>query len=305
MTDGEARGQCPLCGTTECLEVREASDPRFGLPGRFKVLWCPKCDIGSTHPRLTWTELQRYYPDAYDPYRGHTWLSEISRVHRFLIAAEDRFGAAATDRVRPGTLLDVGCGNGAYMAEMAQRGFTVTGVEISPLASKVVTKRGFPVVSGDFLTATLPREAFDVVTMNHYLEHCLDPRANLKKAHELLKEGGHLIVGVPNFSSWPSRHFGSHWSDLELPRHTFHFGQAGLVRLLEACEFRIQNIRHVATADAGSIATSLLVKSGKRTDTFVQRLYPFLHVVFYPLGIPLSLLRESAWIRVLSEKTKA
>ena len=141
--------------------------------------------------------------------------------------------------------------------------------------------------------------------MNHYLEHCLDPRANLKKAHELLKEGGHLIVGVPNFSSWPSRHFGSHWSDLELPRHTFHFGQAGLVRLLEACEFRIQNIRHVATADAGSIATSLLVKSGKRTDTFVQRLYPFLHVVFYPLGIPLSLLRESAWIRVLSEKTKA
>ena len=92
MTDGEARGQCPLCGTTKCLEVREASDPRFGLPGRFKVLWCPKCDIGSTHPRLTWTELQRYYPDAYDPYRGHTWLSEISRVHRFLIAAEDRFG---------------------------------------------------------------------------------------------------------------------------------------------------------------------------------------------------------------------
>src|SRR2546425_4698090 len=206
MTDGEARGQCPLCGTTKCLEVREASDPRFGLPGRFKVLWCPKCDIGSTHPRLTWTELQRYYPDAYDPYRGHTWLSEISRVHRFLIAAEDRFGAAATDRVRPRTLLDVGCGNGAYMAEMAQRGFTVTGVEISPLASKVVMKRGFPVVSGDFLTATLPREAFDVVTMNHYLEHCLDPRANLKKAHELLKEGGHLIVGVPNFSSWPSRH---------------------------------------------------------------------------------------------------
>jgi SAM-dependent methyltransferase len=302
MTERSATRRCLLCGAADLSEVRESTDRRFNLPGRFKVLWCPHCDVGATHPRLSLQELRQYYPDKYDPYCDDISVSDQSRLHRFLVSAERRFGPAATDRVIAGALLDVGCGNGAYMADMARRGFNVTGIELSPVASGIVAKRGLPVVTGDFLTCEFPRQSFDVITMNHYLEHSLDPRASLTKAWELLREGGSLIVGVPNFTSWASRHYGSDWSDLDLPRHAFHFSPRGLVRLLESCGFRVEHTRYESIADGGSIATSLLVKTGKRTDLLSQRLYPLLHAVCYPAGVPLSLFRRSAWIRVFSSK---
>ncbi len=224
------------------------------------------------------------------------------RFHSLLILAEERFGPATTDQISPGALLDVGCGNGRYMAAMARRGFKVTGVEISPRASEIVAKRGLPVVTGDFLAVDLSRDSFSVVTMNHYLEHAIDPRASLKKAWALLKHGGQLIVGVPNFSSWASRHFGSDWSDLELPRHTFHFSPRGLIRLLADCGFSVDRVRHEPVAESGSLVTSFLVKSRKRNDPFAKMIYPVLHAACYPIGLPIAVLRQSAWIRVFSTK---
>ncbi len=299
-TDG--RVSCPVCGAADLFEVREAVDPRFESTRRFKVLWCAHCELGSTHPRLSLLELRQYYPDQYDPYREELIDCSRRRFHRLLILAEERFGPAATDRISPGVLLDVGCGSGRYMAAMARRGFSVTGVEISPRASEIVAKKGLPVVNGDFLAVDLPWESFSVITMNHYLEHAIDPRASLQKARALLKHGGQLIVGVPNFSSWASRHFGPYWSDLELPRHTFHFGPRGLTRLLVNCGFRVDRVRHEPAAEAGSVITSLLVKARKRNDPLAQMIYPVLHAACYPIGLPIAVLRKSAWIRVFSTK---
>jgi len=189
------------------------------------------------------------------------------------------------------------------MAAMARRGFRVLGVDISPKAGNLVTKLGLPVLVGEFLEVRLSQRAFDVVTMNHFLEHSFNPPKSLERAHALLKPGGRLVVGVPNFASWARLHFGSDWSDLEVPRHSFHFTPRGLVRLLEAHRFTIDSLRFVAAADSGSIVTSMLVRHRKRNDAFIQRLYPLLHALSYPVGIPLSVLHRSAWIRVFATRS--
>lgn len=294
--------RCPLCGNPGSRGLYEASDPRFDLPGRFKVMGCANCGNAWTAPRPSASELRQHYPDTYDPYRPD--LSERSRsaVHRAFLGAGLRFGAAATDAFPVGSLLDVGCGNGAYMASMAMRGYTVTGIDVNPRACELVARRGLRVLEGDFLEIALEPESFDIVTMNHFLEHSLEPRASLRKAHAVLRPGGWLVVGVPNFDSWARRRFGANWSDLELPRHLTHFTPRGLTRLLEECGFAEPRVRYDPSADAGSILTSLLVRTRKRDDPVLHAVYPALHAALYPIGMPLSFLGRSAWMRVTASK---
>src|SRR6266508_2354071 len=125
MTYRVTEVECPLCKATGLNLVSEGVDPRFDLPGRFKVLWWARCEVGSTYPRLSLGELHQYYPETYDTYRDEMSDDRLSRWRKSLILVEERFGPAATDRIAPGTLLDVGCGSGRYMAAMARRGFDV------------------------------------------------------------------------------------------------------------------------------------------------------------------------------------
>jgi SAM-dependent methyltransferase len=295
--------QCPTCGGADLVDLYVARDPRFSFPEHFRVMWCDHCAIASTQPRISPRELARFYPDDYDPYRDNLAKRTRSRVHRALLRVEDQFAAGATDDLPVGSLLDVGCGNGQYMAAMARRGFTVAGVEISPLASRRVVARGLRVINGDFLEVNLPAGSFDILTMNHYLEHSLDPRASLEKAHRLLRPSGRLVVGVPNFASWERRHFGAHWSDLEVPRHVSHFTPEGLARLLTGCGFHLYKTQYEAASDSGSIATSFLVKMGRQDDAFARRLFTLLHLILYPIGLPLAEFRQSAWIRVFATRS--
>lgn len=293
---------CPICAGTNLTEVYEVRDPRFRSPERFKIMWCDTCATASTQPRMSLDELASYYPDEYDPYREDLFLRTSSRVHRLFLSAEERFSPGETDNFPVGSLLDVGCGNGQYLAAMARRGFTVTGVELSAVAAKVASARGLRVLTGDFLRISFPEERFDVVTMNHYLEHSLDPQASLEKAFSVLRPSGRLVIGVPNFSSWARRYFGPDWSDLEAPRHVSHFTPEGLTRLLTRSGFRVDQISYAAAADSASIVTSLLVKARMRDDPLGQRLFPFLHALAYPIGLPLAATGRSAWMRVFASK---
>lgn len=293
---------CPLCGTGPTVEVLRGADPRYPIPGDYGVLWCPRCLVAATHPMPSPTELEEHYPPDYDPFRPTGGDNVGSRWRRVLLDAEGKLKpiiAGAPDR---GSLLDVGCGNGDFMALLAARGVEVLGVDASPLAAAEVARRGMRAVTGDFLQVALPPESFDGIAMNHVLEHLRDPRAGLRKAWSLLKPGGRLLLGVPNFASVERSHFGPAWSDLELPRHLFHFTARGLRRLLTDEGFQVERLRADPTADANSILTSLGVRHRKRDDPLLARAYPFLHAALYPVGFPLALVGRSAWIRVTARK---
>jgi len=58
---------------------------------------------------------------------------------------------------------------------------------------------------------------FDVI------EHTNDPIANLKIAHKLLKPGGFLMIGIPDFGHYKVRRFKEKWSNFTPPEHLFYF----------------------------------------------------------------------------------
>src|SRR5882672_773658 len=82
-------------------------------------------------------------------------------------------------------VLDVGCGEGLFGAEVkARRAAEVWGIELDPTAAAVAGKRLDRVLTGDVASAIaeLPRGFFDCIVFNDVLEHLVDPRQILTAA---------------------------------------------------------------------------------------------------------------------------
>ena len=106
-----------------------------------------------------------------------------------------------------GRVLDVGCGN--CWTNQLFNGTHVEhfGIDISDNALKLAEKRGVIAKKVDLDCDPIPFEDnfFDLVLCSDIIEHTLYPENILKEARRVLKEGGSLIVVVPNIASWFNR----------------------------------------------------------------------------------------------------
>jgi len=109
----------------------------------------------------------------------------------------------------PGRLLDIGCGNGRLLLMAKRRGWRVKGLELSAdMAAWAAERVGCEVLTDDFLKLEpVPedREAFDVISLRHVLEHLPEPLLAMQKIGALLRPGGLLLVEMPNIEGWSKR----------------------------------------------------------------------------------------------------
>ena len=98
---------------------------------------------------------------------------------------------------RGGSVLDVGCGDGALLERLAGVCERAIGVEADPAAARAAAGRvadGGTGLCGDFMTVRgLAPESFDTVTCVACLHH-LPLEAALERMAALLKPGGRLLV---------------------------------------------------------------------------------------------------------------
>ncbi|MDR1462814.1 MAG: bifunctional 2-polyprenyl-6-hydroxyphenol methylase/3-demethylubiquinol 3-O-methyltransferase UbiG [Azoarcus sp.] len=103
------------------------------------------------------------------------------------------------------TALDVGCGGGILSEGLAQRGASVTGIDLSEKALGVarlhLLESGMTVdyrlASVEELARQMP-DAFDVVTCMEMLEHVPDPASAVAACAALVKPGGHVFFSTLN-----------------------------------------------------------------------------------------------------------
>lgn len=249
---------CEGCGRLEASVLFEASERRFGLPGRFSVVRCSGCGLVRTEPPPA--DPAAYYPAGeYYSYAPPAPVRPMARA-RFR-AAYDRADAEpawrrtlarlAPGRLAPGLppgppgeILDVGCGSGEFLLGLREAGWTCYGIEPDAAAVAAAQAAGIlGVQEGDLLEAAFPSARFDAVRFWHSLEHVPAPRAQLAEARRILRPGGALIVGVPNFGSLGSRLARERWFNLDVPRHLWHFEPSTLRRLATGCGFEVRRLR--------------------------------------------------------------
>jgi 2-polyprenyl-3-methyl-5-hydroxy-6-metoxy-1,4-benzoquinol methylase len=111
-------------------------------------------------------------------------------------------------------LLDIGCGTGELLADLAAHGYTsLSGIDISAFALAHATERLASVNPTPMLRCCTPGEAlmsaggrrFDIVINADVLEH-VPPReaqAFLRTASRLVADGGYLVVITPSTLTGP------------------------------------------------------------------------------------------------------
>lgn len=144
-----------------------------------------------------------------------------------------------------GRLLEIGIGNGAFLHVAKQAGFECAGVEPSPIiVGYVKNAYNVPVFNGyleDFARSPM-QSTFDVIVINHVLEHIPNPRVALKQVRSLLADKGIAHIAVPNIAGWESRLPG--WTSYET-YHLYYFSPSTLLSLLSEVGFEVLRLETV------------------------------------------------------------
>jgi SAM-dependent methyltransferase len=249
---------CDLCGenrTNLFLEAESEVNKE-----KFRIVRCDNCGLIYLNPRPVKEIIGRYYPvESYYSYQDFTgkklnyreWLKQASLegyydskniFKKFLSWLLVRNFLIVVPRGIKGRLLDIGCGSGEFLNQMKNFGWEVYGVEINQESADRGNKRGLNIFCGELGGANFPQNYFDVVVLSQTLEHVYSPGAYLEKIHRLLKNGGLLIIGVPNIDCLEIQIFGRNCHALDVPRHLHFFNVLSLRRYLEKYGFEVEKV---------------------------------------------------------------
>jgi 2-polyprenyl-3-methyl-5-hydroxy-6-metoxy-1,4-benzoquinol methylase len=141
---------------------------------------------------------------------------------------------------RPGRVLDVGCAAGFFLDEAKRRGWEAEGVDVSPeMAEWGRAQLGASIAEGTLADVTAAPGSLDAVTMWDYIEHAVDPAADLARSHELLRSGGILALSTGDIDSVVARVSGRRWHLLTPRHHNFFFSRTTLADLLDRSGFEV------------------------------------------------------------------
>lgn len=114
---------------------------------------------------------------------------------------------------KSGRLLEVGCGDGLFLAYARDKGWDVEGVDVlEPVIENARRVHGLDVKAGELAEVGYPDGAFDVVFTSEVIEHVVHPVPLLDEVHRVLRPGGAAIFGTGNARSWAARMMGKRWS---------------------------------------------------------------------------------------------
>ncbi len=94
------------------------------------------------------------------------------------------------------TIFEIGCGGAALLSEFKEKGYSVSGIDPSPIAKKACDKLGINIIQ-DFYSKEKV-SAFDFIFHHNVLEHVENPLKLLRHNYYNLNEKGQIVIAVPD-----------------------------------------------------------------------------------------------------------
>ena len=160
---------------------------------------------------------------------------------------------------------------------MKKLGLDVYGLEPGKFNIDETKKEGLKIENKPLEKTKYKKEFFDLITLNHVLEHLGNPHKSLLKINQLMKKGGLFIVGVPNSRSLPYFLFRKNWYQLDTPRHLINYSDKNLNGVLKKSGFKVLRVRYNSRPSQFSV--SLQYALGFKNKNIEK----VLDIIFLPL----------------------
>ncbi len=243
MSDALESVACALCGSGRSDLRFLARDLEFDGGEDFRVVRCQDCGLVYLDPRPSPSAISRYYPSDYYTHFALD-AAEEARIYRQAIGLMLRWAP-------PGRILDIGAGDGAFLAQLRAAGRTeLLGLEPDAEARRVAAeRRGLDLLPIGFPARPLPEPGLAAISMLETIEHLHEPIDALRRARELLAPGGCLVLSTPNIDGLELRLLGPRGISLQVPRHLTFFSAGTLRAACEAAGLRVRSLETSAATD--------------------------------------------------------
>lgn len=213
--------KCHVCGAYALVEVESfkklymtSSDGQL-IHSQGELAVCNICGIVQKILSSNWHTQASYIYSKYNVYspfkRSKTILNKLS---------------SSLDFPEDGSILEIGCGNGQFLKLFGKQfpRWSLYGLELNNNHSSELSDiQGFKEL---FVGSPMDIEkSFDLIVMVHSLEHIPYPKQYIETLGNILKNGGYLVVEVPDYMVNPF--------DLIVADHCSHFNQSSLGALLQ------------------------------------------------------------------------
>lgn len=186
---------CPICAGRE-LEFA------FERPDGLCVRRCSACDTFFVCPAPSDAQIDAFYSN----YHASHFTSELNDAGKIRVALRSDIPVEDIRiswlqehaQVDGATVLDVGCGKGTFLHQLAKLGAETHGVEFDPAAASIAKELGASSVHVGPIETMLNDRLFDIIILKDIIEHPLRPVSLFENCVRRLKPGGLILVWTPN-----------------------------------------------------------------------------------------------------------
>ena len=240
----------------------------YGLGGNFTYVNCQNCRTIYQKDKLS--DYSAFYPQNYYSFdlkkpdnpslkqsfrifkkrsRDSYYFFKKGIIGKLLTLFRDETATHVSNHInfhRNMSILDVGCGAGEYIYDMAEVGFKhVFGLDPFVPESREF-ENGSKIFRGDIekFIQENPYQVtgFDLIIFNHSFEHSPQPLKELEFAKKLLKPEGKILVRIPVSASYASDTYGEYWFQLDAPRHIYLFNEKSMAILADKVGLKIDKV---------------------------------------------------------------
>jgi len=256
------KNYCTLCSTSEKTilitqsfkdDYLDLVDSSYQNNERF-IVKCDKCGFLYRDPILDSNELEKLYFNFRDSnFRNESPDDYFDRITGLSPQESENFARVNWIKSRlssrlseKGSIYDIGCGGGVFLWTFCNMNpkWQAFGVEPTPSFAKLAERRlSRPIIEGSYLSG-LFKYKFDLITLNHVLEHVENPVNFLKEIKRDLNPEGYLYIEIPDildFTSLPYNH------DRFMVQHLSFFSKDTIRVACEKAGFTVLEIYQLLT----------------------------------------------------------
>ncbi|MDR2623043.1 MAG: class I SAM-dependent methyltransferase [Methanobrevibacter sp.] len=260
------------------------------LDNQYKVIDCEICGFKHIVPFPTEESLNDFYSEAYFEKDRENYFNQVKEEINWLNFTYENFYELIEKHMNPlgggaeKKLLEIGSGHGHFLFMGKEKGWNVLGFEPSKIAFEYSKRHGCKVINDVFKT-DLISEKFDLVILNHVLEHVNEAPKMIENIKTILNTDSLLLISSPNDFNplqvflQKERDFNPYWIAPSLndqpPHHINYFDFDSVEKLLKKSGFEVLEKSVSFPMELFLLIGSNYIKNediGKKSHNFVKKL---------------------------------